>query len=400
MKHEQFKELQEAILYHILMTEYGYEQFRRIETIIPHEIFWAYSKLAKIAYDKNWEEMNLTKISTEIVKEWLSEDMSRIMTISFSLPSFYDDIKILLRKYIMERPWDDFEKLVQLQGKFEYIEKQRAENQAQKYMIRDIYDNVIVDLMEKSDRLRKWELLWYSTWFPIIDKITDWLQKGTVTRMVAYANTWKSKFSYHIANRLLEQWANVIHFTLEVNQNMVVYNLMANKYKLSLRDVYLMNFEDKDMGELFTKKLEIVFDKYSLSDIIQYTESRNPDAIIIDFVQNIDAGGGSEYEEMTNVARKLQQLAIKKNIAIFDLSQTSNEWGKTDSDIIHAKWSGALVASADVVMVMKRDQVKEDGLIIKVAKNKFWARKSIDFEIEYEKNLWKEIWETLINKKI
>ena len=175
---------------------------------------------------------------------------------------------------------------------------------------------------------------------------------------------------------------------------------MANKYKLSLRDVYLMNFEDKDMGELFTKKLEIVFDKYSLSDIIQYTESRNPDAIIIDFVQNIDAGGGSEYEEMTNVARKLQQLAIKKNIAIFDLSQTSNEWGKTDSDIIHAKWSGALVASADVVMVMKRDQVKEDGLIIKVAKNKFWARKSIDFEIEYEKNLWKEIWETLINKKI
>lgn len=322
------------------------------------------------------------------------------MTISFSLPSFYDDIKILLRKYIMERPWDDFEKLVQLQGKFEYIEKQRAENQAQKYMIRDIYDNVIVDLMEKSDRLRKWELLWYSTWFPIIDKITDWLQKGTVTRMVAYANTWKSKFSYHIANRLLEQWANVIYFTLEVNQNMVVYNLMANKYKLSLRDVYLMNFEDKDMGELFTKKLEIVFDKYSLSDIIQYTESRNPDAIIIDFVQNIDAGGGSEYEEMTNVARKLQQLAIKKNIAIFDLSQTSNEWGKTDSDIIHAKWSGALVASADVVMVMKRDQVKEDGLIIKVAKNKFWARKSIDFEIEYEKNLWKEIWETLINKKI
>lgn len=399
MKIEQIKELQEAILYHIFMTEYWYEQFRRIETIIPNEIFWSYYKLAKLAYWKNWEEMSLTKMSTEIVKEWISDQMSHIMTISFSLPSFYDDIKILLRKYIMEKNGDEFEKLVELQSKFDYIEKQRAENQAQKYMVREIYDNVISELMEKSDRLRNWELLWYNTWFPILDKITDWLQKWTVTRMVAYANTWKSKFSYHIANKLLEQGANVIYFTLEVNQNTVVYNLMANKYKISLRDVYMMNFEDKDMWELFSKKLEIVFDKYSLTDIIQYTESRKPDAIIIDFVQNINAWGGSEYEEMTNVARKLQQLAIKNNIAIFDLSQTSNEWNKAESDTIHAKWSGALVASADVVMVMKRDTIKNNWIVIKVAKNKFWSRKSLDFEIDYEKNLWKEIWETLITNK-
>ena len=66
---------------------------------------------------------------------------------------------------------------------------------------------------------------------------------------------------------------------------------MANKYKISLRDVYLMNFENEDMGELFSKKLEIVNDKYSLNEILKYTESRSPDAIIIDFVQNIDAGG-------------------------------------------------------------------------------------------------------------
>ena len=65
--------------------------------------------------------------------------------------------------------------------------------------------------------------------------------------MVAYANTGKSKFSYNLTNKLLEQGANVIYFTLEVNQNTVMVNLMANKYKITLRDVYLMNFEDKDM---------------------------------------------------------------------------------------------------------------------------------------------------------
>ena len=64
---------------------------------------------------------------------------------------------------------------------------------------------------------------------------------------------------------------------------------MANKFKLSLKDIYMMNFDDKDMGEVFGKKLEVVYDKYSLLDIIQYTEARKPDAIVIDFVQNVDA---------------------------------------------------------------------------------------------------------------
>ena len=401
MKIEQFRELQVSLLCHIFMTEFGYEQFQKIESILPSEVFGSYGKLAKHLYGKSYEDIALTRISTDIVKEWLAEQMSEIMTAPFSFPSFYDDIKILLRKYIMEKPWDEFEKLLDIQTRFDYIEKQRAFNQSKKYQAREIYDNVIVDLMEKRKRISEGRLLGYSTGFPILDKITEWIQKGTVTRTVAYANTGKSKFSYHITNQLLEQGASVIYFTLEVTQNQVIYNLMANKFKLSLKDIYMMNFDDKDMGEVFGKKLEVVYDKYSLLDIIQYTEARKPDAIVIDFVQNVDAWGGSEYEEMTNVARKLQQLAIKNNIAIFDLSQTSNEWAKWDSEVIHSKWSGALVSSADIVLVMRRDTMKEEnGIIIKVAKNKFWARKTLDFTIDYEKNLWKEEWESLINKKI
>jgi hypothetical protein len=52
---------------------------------------------------------------------------------------------------------------------------------------------------------------------------------------------------------------------------------------------------------------------------------RKPDMIVIDFVQNIRADGKSEYERMTTIATELQQLAINQKIAIFDLSQVSNE---------------------------------------------------------------------------
>lgn len=399
MKIEQIEELQESLLYNIFFTEHWYLQFQKIESIIPYEIFGKYAKIAKIAYWKNYGDISISRISTELVKDWLSDMMSQIMTAKFSYPSFYDDIKILLRKYIMEKSWDDFEKLVNIQEKFNVIEQKRASDLSKKYEIWEIYDEIMQDLIIKKERLDNWLLIWYSTGFKILDKLTDWIQKWTIMRVNAYANTGKSKFSYHITNRLLEQWAKVIYFTLEVPKRTVVYNLIANKYKIPIREVFRMNFDNIDFGELFTKKLEIVDDKSNLLDIIQYTEMRKPDAIIIDFVQNIECDWKSEYEEMTMVARKLQQLAIKENIAIFDLSQISNEWAKWDSDVIHSKWSGALVASADIALVMRRDTMKDNWIIIKVAKNKFWLRKSLDFTIDYASGVWKEEGETLLPYK-
>ena len=144
-------------------------------------------------------------------------------------------------------------------------------------------------------------------------------------RLNAYSNVGKSKFSYQIANELLNQKAYVLYFSLEVPKRTVIYNLIANKYKMPISEVYQMKFDNIDFGELFRKKLEIIDDKYELSEIVQYAEIRKPDAIIIDFVQNIRSEGKSEYERMTNTAVTIQQFAIKNNIAVFDLSQISNE---------------------------------------------------------------------------
>lgn len=46
---------------------------------------------------------------------------------------------------------------------------------------------------------------------------------------------------------------------------------------------------------------------------------------MIDFVQNVITEDRTEYERMTNVAVSIQNLAVSENVAIFDLSQVSNE---------------------------------------------------------------------------
>jgi hypothetical protein len=87
---------------------------------------------------------------------------------------------------------------------------------------------------------------------------------------------------------------------------------------------------------------------------------------------------------MTEVAIKIQQLAIKNNIAVFDLSQISNDWAGYELWwVIKSKWSGALVASADIWLVMQREKDTNHNLLF-VAKNKFGINtKCIDLQFNF-----------------
>lgn len=72
---------------------------------------------------------------------------------------------------------------------------------------------------------------------------------------------------------------------------------------------------------------------------------------------------------MSEVAIQIQQMAIRNNIAVLDLSQIANEGTEWKiGQKIPSKGSGSLVASADVgLMLYKRDQ----QLKLALAKNKF-----------------------------
>lgn len=62
-----------------------------------------------------------------------------------------------------------------------------------------------------------------------------------------------------------------------------------------------------------------------MSGIETLTKKLKPDVVMIDFVQNVITEDRTEYERMTNVAVSIQNLAVSENVAVFDLSQVSNE---------------------------------------------------------------------------
>lgn len=290
MKINELEDIQKALLHSIFFTDSWFDSFLSARSIIDPRIFGKYNKLSLLAYSKNSkEELSYELLSTEMIKENLSEMYIDILSATYTIPNFWNDVKILLKELVMGTPWDQYDKVLSLHKIMKELDEKKTFDFSKRYLIRELYDGAMADLERKEQRKSKWLTLGYSTGFKLLDKYTEGIQKWTVTLLNAYSNVGKSKFSYQIVNQLLDQNAHVIYFSLEVPKNTVIYNLVANKYKMPIWDVYRMDFWDIDFWELFTKNLEIIDDKYNLSDILQYTELRKPDAIIIDFVQNIQA---------------------------------------------------------------------------------------------------------------
>lgn len=392
---QEAQEYQKAILNWVMSSDTGKYVWKSVSGFIDTSIFWRYEILANIIIDNEWEEKNTEILKMNQIKQWSEVSMCDFIYSK----NYISDIKELCKlQFIALSEWsDNFDKLLETKSKLEKLDNLIARKDSEKYKVWNLFDSIA----EESIRLQehKW-ILGYSTGIPTLDKFTEWLQRGTVMRLTAYSNIGKSKLSYHICNALLRQDLHILFFSLEVTKERVIHNLMMNWYN---RDYWYIArwkwIEDSsfDSSEFFTKKLEVIDDMYNLNQIINYTESRKPDIIFIDFVQNVQTWKENEYQAMTEVAVKIQQLAIKNNIAIFDMSQISNDSVEYKSGgKIPSKWSGALVASSDVNLVMQRDKETNHNQLF-IAKNKFWMNwKCVDLEMDFAKNQVNDLWEEIL----
>ena len=124
------------------------------------------------------------------------------------------------------------------------------------------------------------------------------------------------------------------------------------------------------MSDYASKELYISSESFGIWDIERLTRSIRPDVVVIDYLQLVKGEGNTEYEQMNDVARRIRKMSAENDIAVFDLSQVSNEGKKyKKGDVIPAKWSGELIAAANVVFVM--EEAKTPGRInLFLAKNR------------------------------
>lgn len=399
-----YNEVAKAVLHQFIYGNYNAQDFKEI---LEPKMFGAYARLYEVftLYEKERlvkDGMLTTEAMTLCSKESLNAVMTEVMTSSYYSFYVYNDIGFLIQNfYKSKNPDDVFAMVDAIRQRKEKLAKMHSDIEAKKYQIGSLYDKIVTDAVALSDK--KW-ILGYSTGIKTLDTFTDGLQKGTLMRLTAYSNIGKSKLAYHICNSLLRQNLSVLFFSLEVTKERVAHNLMMSWYNKPYAYIsrgQWIGDSTFECWDFFSRKLEIVDDIYTLDGIVNFTRARKPDVVFIDFVQNIQTTHKEEYQAMTQVAVTLQQLAIKERIAIFDLSQVAQEQAGNYriGGKIPSKGSGALVASADVNLVMERDYDTDHNLLY-VAKNKFWMNgKCIELDMNFTTNQVKDLGEHIILSK-
>lgn len=193
-------------------------------------------------------------------------------------------------------------------------------------------DQFYEEYTEQQAMLMSGRSLGYKTGIPILDTNCRGLQPGTVTRLTAYSNIGKTRLTAWIMSNLLKQGIKCAFFSLEVRSDKFFPILASCLMSCNSRDI-----EDGkvqvDWDYINSMPLAFYHDKDRLTDIIMMAKKQNAKAVFIDFCQNVDAGYlGEEYKNMTHYAREIQRFAVQNNVAVFDLSQLSNEAAKSGAD--------------------------------------------------------------------
>ena len=234
--------------------------------------------------------------------------------------------------------------------------------------------------------------LGFTTWYELLDKYVDWFIKGKVYLLMAFSNLWKTRFAYSLIQSLVKQKKKTHFYSLEVDKWMLFIELIWALYGIDKKEV-MEKLEDLDITEL-EEYIEIHDSIRTLDWIEQNINNEKPDIAIIDFVQNIEMSG-SEYEKMTDIALRLQKLAILSGVTLIPLSQVGNESRFADWKMVMPKWSWALFASSDVIFTL---WAREWQKYFTISKNKYWpAWKDFVLEVDYAKskfNMAEEIFET------
>ena len=200
---------------------------------------------------------------------------------------------------------------------------------------------------------------------------TSWVIPSKVYTIWAFSNVWKSKFAYAHTAYYLKAWKSVLFINLEVVADECLRWIIQAMYWLDYKEYMNWNCELEPYDNLMIRD-----DLYKLDDIVKCIEQEQYDIVFIDFVQNIDAWGGSLYEQSAKIAKTIQQTAIKTKSVIYSLSQVSNATAKDINyeinDITPLKGWWEYYASSDVIFILNKQT--DWTMKIKIEKNKFWPK--------------------------
>ena len=208
---------------------------------------------------------------------------------------------------------------------------------------------------------------------PELDDLTmGGLVPGMVTVIGGFSNSGKSKFTYSLIPKLLDEGKKVAYFTLEITKDFLLANVYAAKFGRKVDELFASGLPNWDA----ISNLSVYSGMFDVTSVTKEIGDKSFDIAFIDFVQLMRADGESEVQQYKNVAYGLQECAIHTKCHIVEVSQVPAA-SRMESGMNQAlKGSNAFREAASTVLMISRnnDELNEHGVPkteLVVSKNRY-----------------------------
>uniref|UniRef100_A0A2C9JR50 Uncharacterized protein n=1 Tax=Biomphalaria glabrata TaxID=6526 RepID=A0A2C9JR50_BIOGL len=209
-----------------------------------------------------------------------------------------------------------------------------------------------------------------------LDKVTNGFQKGDLVILAARPSMGKTslalKFLFEATNKLRPD-EYCVFFSLEMNNEQIVQRIMSmasnvpsekiRNYK-SLSDTDKLNLQT--IADKFSRLRMIINDSPNIhindiqSSLRKISISKKISLVVIDYLQLISSTNNSlsTQEKMSEISRKVKQIARQFDVPVIALSQLSRTPEKREDKrpiMSDLRDSGAIEQDADIVMFLYRD---------------------------------------------
>ena len=201
-----------------------------------------------------------------------------------------------------------------------------------------------------------------------------------------------------ICNLITEgETPKILVVSTEMTEEQVVSRIVANFTGVHSMRILTGNFhnaEEENNVETVKEQLKnyplaIYDDIYKLDEI--ETAFRRADLQggvnigFIDYVQNCrHQEAKSQYQEQSEIAKRLQQMAKDVRATVICLSQVSNDVGRGNTDQLELKGAGEWAAVSDLGIMLLRHKTEKHRLKYQIKKNRHGALAEADMEYKNE----------------
>jgi len=269
-----------------------------------------------------------------------------------------------------------YEQELEIGALFDYTEQQLFEvtKQRKSAEFRPI-GSVVNDVISGIEKHKNKDgfLVGLPTGYLDLDDRTLGFQEGNLIILAARPSVGKSAFAINLAYNIAEKNKHVAFFSLEMSAEQIVTRMLStvssiNNQALQSGNINSRQWRQVEHAATLLSRLNIYFDDASTSNVGEvYTKCRQLkqedklDFVVIDYLQLLTGTGnygGNRVVEVSEISRRLKNLARDLGIPVLALSQLSrNVEQRTDKrpNMADLRESGSIEQDADIVMFMYRD---------------------------------------------